>query len=89
MLGPMLASIHNLHYYVNLMGEDPIRFEYGGRNTVDKGGTFVNDLLIPGARFVIVAHSGGGQREAFVPVAPLRPGEDRDLGNVTLKEPKP
>ncbi|MFY7984241.1 MAG: tRNA guanosine(34) transglycosylase Tgt, partial [Burkholderiaceae bacterium] len=21
MLGPMLASIHNLHYYLNLMGE--------------------------------------------------------------------
>jgi len=32
MLGPMLASVHNLHYYVNLMGEvrqalDEGRFE--------------------------------------------------------------
>jgi queuine tRNA-ribosyltransferase len=32
MLGPMLASVHNLHYYVNLMGDirqslDEGRFE--------------------------------------------------------------
>lgn len=75
--------------YVNLMGQDAMRFTYGSRNTVDSRGAFVNDLLIPGARFVIVAHGGGGQREAIVPVAPLKPGEDRDLGTITIKERTP
>jgi queuine tRNA-ribosyltransferase len=29
MLGPMLASIHNLHYYVNLMAEVRVALEEG------------------------------------------------------------
>ena len=29
MLGPMLASIHNLHYYVNLMREVRVALEAG------------------------------------------------------------
>jgi queuine tRNA-ribosyltransferase len=29
MLGPMLTSIHNLHYYLNLMGEVRAALEQG------------------------------------------------------------
>ena len=30
MLGPMLASVHNLHYYLNLMREMRAAIEAGG-----------------------------------------------------------
>jgi queuine tRNA-ribosyltransferase len=33
MLGPMLASLHNLHYYLNLMGEVRAALEAGGFET--------------------------------------------------------
>jgi hypothetical protein len=45
----------------------------------------VIDTLLPGVRFYIQAASGDG-RSAGVPVSPLKPGEDRDLGTITLKE---
>jgi hypothetical protein len=50
-------------------------------------GEFVIDTLVPGARLYITA--GMGRREAIVSVVPLKPGEDRDLGAITLKERKP
>jgi hypothetical protein len=50
-------------------------------------GEFVIDTLVPGVHFYITA--GAGRREAFVTVKPLNPGEDRDLGTITLKERTP
>jgi beta-lactamase regulating signal transducer with metallopeptidase domain len=50
-------------------------------------GEFTHDALVPGMPFYIVAASGG--REAFHYVPPLKPGEDRDLGTITLKERQP
>ncbi len=47
-------------------------------------GEFVLDTLVPGVRFYVVA--GGGRREAMVAVPPREPGEDRDLGTITLNE---
>ena len=51
-------------------------------------GEFVIDTLVPGARFYIRA-AKRRTGEACVPLTPLKPGEDRDLGTITLKERKP
>jgi hypothetical protein len=47
--------------------------------------------LIPGAHHGISIRSfgQGGAREKMVSVQPLSPGEDRDLGKITLKKAKP
>jgi beta-lactamase regulating signal transducer with metallopeptidase domain len=45
---------------------------------------FTHDSLVPGLPFYIGAESGGRQAVHYVP--PLAPGEDRDVGTVTLKE---
>jgi hypothetical protein len=50
-------------------------------------GEFVIDTLLSGVRLCIFAEENNEQ--ALVPVPPLRPGEDRDLGTITLKERKP
>ena len=50
-------------------------------------GEFVIDTLLSGVRLCIFAEENDEQ--ALVPVSPLRPGEDRDLGTITLKERKP
>ena len=47
-------------------------------------GEFVIDTLLPGVRLHVMAATR--DREAGVPVKPLEPGEDRDLGTITLKE---
>ena len=49
-------------------------------------GEFVIDTLLSGAPLCIFAE--GNDRHALVRVAPLRPGEDRDLGTITLQERK-
>lgn len=57
------------------------------RNYPEKPGTrgeFVNDLLVPGMPYYIAANSA--RREVFQYLPPLKPGEDRDLGTITLKE---
>ena len=46
------------------------------------------DTLLPGVRLYIDGRTSAGS-EAIVPVAPLKPGEDRDLGTITLKELNP
>ena len=73
--------------YANLMGQKAM-LPYLTKILEPKPkGEFVIDTLVPGARFYITA--GAGRREAIVSVAPLKPGEDRDLGTITLKERKP
>ena len=49
-------------------------------------GEFALEALAPGMPFYVVATSGG--REAFRYVPPLKPGEDHDLGTITLEERK-
>jgi hypothetical protein len=62
----------------------------GGRNffflnrEANNRGEFSFEAIIPGARFYVSA-SGPG-RSAFAAVPELKPGENRDLGTVTLKE---
>ncbi|MHB1559212.1 MAG: hypothetical protein ACYC61_17295, partial [Isosphaeraceae bacterium] len=72
--------------YSNIM-ESSFRQEYGKREKPGADGSFELDSLVSGRSFYIVAASGG--REAFRYVAPLKPGEVRDLGNLTLEELKP
>ena len=77
----------NTEFYGNLMGQRAI-LPYLTKILEPKPkGEFVIDTLVPGAHFYITA--GAGQREAFVSVAPLKSGENRDLGTITLKERKP
>ena len=52
-----------------------------------KNGEFVLDTLVPGVHLVITA--GAGRREVWLSVPPLKPGEDRDLGTLTLRERQP
>jgi hypothetical protein len=72
--------------YCNIIGQKAM-LPYLERNMVGPRGEFVIDTLVPGARLYIMA--GAGDLEARVPVAPLQPGEDRDLGALTLKERQP
>lgn len=46
-------------------------------------GEFVLSLLMPGARLYLIATTG--DRSAMVPIPELKPGEDRDLGTITLQ----
>src|SRR5262249_33966470 len=71
-------------FYSNLL-EGPARMKY--QDGPGAHGEFTHDALVPGMPFVIVASSGG--REAFRFVPPLKPGEDRDLGTITLQERQP
>jgi 5-hydroxyisourate hydrolase-like protein (transthyretin family) len=50
-------------------------------------GGFVIDNLRSGVRLCVFAEENDEQ--VLVPMPPLRPGEDRDLGTITLKERKP
>jgi beta-lactamase regulating signal transducer with metallopeptidase domain len=68
-------------FYSNLL-ESSARQKYWEKPIA--GGEFAHDALVPGEPFYIVASSGN--REAFQYVSPLKPGEDRDLGTITLKE---
>jgi len=70
--------------YSNLL-ESSARSKYHDRP--GSQGEFTHDGLVPGMPYYIVATSGG--REAFHYVPPLKPGEDRDLGTITLKERQP
>jgi BlaR1 peptidase M56 len=73
--------------YVTLMGQKAM-LPYWMKVLQSKPkGEFVIDTLVPGVHFYITA--GAGRREAFVTVKPLNPGEDRDLGTITLKERTP
>ena len=49
-------------------------------------GEFVIDTLLSGVRLCIFAEEN--EEQALFQVSPLRPGEDRDLGTISLKERK-
>ncbi len=81
----MLMKMQRM-YYSNLLGQRAMMM-YWSRLRSDARGEFVIDTLIPGIPLHV--HAGAAARlEAFTPVAPLQPGEDRDLGTITLKEMK-
>jgi hypothetical protein len=73
--------------YANLMGQKAMLPYFAKILEPKPKGEFVVDTLVPGAHFYITAEAG--RREAVVSVSPLKPGEDRDLGTITLKERKP
>ena len=50
---------------------------------LNERGEFSLSLLMPGARLYVVATTG--DRSATVPIPELKPGEDRDLGTITLQ----
>ena len=76
----------NTTFYSNLIGQKAM-LAYSEKQKSNSQGEFVIDTLLPGVRLYIMAASGG--RDAGVPVPPLEPGEDRDLGTITLKERQP
>ena len=87
--GEMTRSemLRDTEIYVNLMGQKAMLLYFTKILQPKPKGEFVIDTLVPGARFVIAA--GAGRREAHVFVPPLKPGEDRDLGTITIKERQP
>jgi hypothetical protein len=87
--GEMTRSeiLGNAEFYVNLMGQKAMLPYLTKILEPRPKGEFVIDTLVPGAHFYITA--GAGRREAIVSVTRLEPGEDRDLGAITLKERKP
>ncbi len=74
-----------VEFYANVLGHRNMRFE---NERTGSTGEFTLDALIPGANFYVTAAEGGG-REARVAVPDLKPGEDRDLGTLVLKERQP
>ena len=87
--GPMTRDevFRNTHIYSNILGQKAMVYSYDDRNKSGPGGEFVIDTLMPGVHFYIMASSGS--QEAMIPVPPLKPDEDRDLGTITIKERKP
>ena len=73
--------------YIELMGQKGILLYLTKITEPKPKGVFVIDTLMPGARFYIAA--GAGRREAYLSLPPLKPGEDLDLGTITIKERKP
>jgi hypothetical protein len=76
----------NTQIYSSILGNKAM-LTYGEKGKLGRQGEFVIDTLIPGVRYYVMA--GSGSLEAMVPVPPLKPGEDRDLGTITLKERRP
>jgi beta-lactamase regulating signal transducer with metallopeptidase domain len=74
-----------VEFYANILGERHMSLmnEHPGSD-----GAFTIDTLIPGANYYVNAGATGG-REAHVGVFDLKPGENRDLGTLVLKERKP
>jgi hypothetical protein len=79
--------VRDTEFHVNLMGQTAIVPYMMNILQPRPKGEFVIDTLVPGAPFVITA--GEGRFSADVTVPPLKPGEDRDLGTIALKEPRP
>ncbi len=78
------AILSEAEFYSNLI-EAPARMTYPDKPGAR--GEFTQDALVPGMPFYIGADSGN--REMFHYVSPLAPGEDRDLGAITLTERRP
>jgi hypothetical protein len=76
----------NTVFYSSLLGQMAAP-GYSARQRSNAQGKFAIDTLLPGARLYLIG--AAGRREARVPVQPLEPGEDRDLGAITLKEREP
>ena len=71
----------NTEIYTNLLASESRGglFDRGAPNST---GEFVLDMLMPGARLYLTAATG--DRAATVPIPDLKPGEDRDMGTITL-----
>src|SRR5262249_44965936 len=72
-----------VQFYNMVLGQRHFHFyhEFDGCN-----GEFSFEALIPVANFYVVG--AGSNREAYVPVDGLKPGEVRDLGTIAMKERK-
>jgi beta-lactamase regulating signal transducer with metallopeptidase domain len=70
-------------FYSNILGQHNVRFEI---ERPGSNGEFSLKDLIPGASFSVEAAEGPRAARAAVP--DLKPGEDRDLGTLVLKERK-
>ena len=77
---------HDLvEFYANIVGQRQMqRMDERSKDT----GEFAIDTLIPGTNFYVTAAEAGG-RSAHVAVLDLKPGENRDLGTLVLKERQP
>jgi len=76
--------LRNTSFYSSLVGQKNM-IAYSEKQKSNSQGEFVIDTLLPGVRLYIMAASADN-RSAGVPLSPLKPGEDRDLGTITLKE---
>jgi hypothetical protein len=70
-------------FYTNLL-PGQTRGALFDRGAPDARGEFVLDQLMPGARLYLTASSSG--RGVNVPIPELKPGDDIDLGTITLHE---
>jgi hypothetical protein len=68
-------------FYTNVMGQ---RNFYFLNHETGSQGEFSFEAMIPGARFSLSASVAG--RSAIAAVPELKPGENLDLGTITLKE---
>lgn len=74
---------HDLvEFYANVLGQRNMNLL---NERTGSAGEFTMGALIPGASFYVTAAEGGG-RAAHAAVPDLKPGEDRDLGTLVLKE---
>ncbi len=77
---------HDLvEFYSNVVGQRNMNLL---NERTGSTGEFTLDAMIPGASFYLTAAEGGG-RSARAAVPDLKPGEDRDLGTLVLKERQP
>jgi len=74
-----------VEFYGNVLGQRNINIL---NERTGSAGEFTLDAMIPGASFYVTAAEGGG-RSARAAVPDLKPGEDRDLGTLVLKERQP
>jgi len=74
-----------VEFYGNVLGQRNINIL---NERTGSAGEFTLDAMIPGASFYVTAAEGGG-RSARAAVPDLKPGEDRDLGTLVLKEREP
>jgi beta-lactamase regulating signal transducer with metallopeptidase domain len=73
----------NTSFYSSLIGQKST-LAYSEKLRSNAQGEFVIDTLLPGVKLYVMA--AASDREAAVPLPPLKPGEDRDLGTIVIKE---
>jgi beta-lactamase regulating signal transducer with metallopeptidase domain len=80
----LLMNLERFSYF-NLLGQQAM-MSYTSQFPTNPRGEFAIDTLIPGIDLHVMVYARQGW--ALVPVPPLKPGEDRDLGTIKLEEMK-